>query len=201
MTPFLAAAFMMFPLNQAQPQVIWPDFVVTRSEWGAKPALDFAKPHSISLITIHHGGVASNPKRSLEDKLRGLQSWSQRADKLSSGKEKPAWVDIPYHVYISVDGRVGEARPWNLAGDTNTEYNPTGHFLIVLEGNFEVERVPSAQWESLVKMTAWAAKTFSVSWDKIEGHDDHSSQTTCPGKDLKRQLPRLRSMVRRELSR
>ncbi len=201
MTSIAAALLVSLAQADRQPQVIWPDFVITRPEWGAKPALSFGKSHSIHLITIHHGGVASNPKRSLEDKLRGLQSWSQRADKLAGGKEKPAWVDIPYHVYISIDGRVGEARPWNLAGDTNTEYNPTGHFLIVLEGNFEVERVPSAQWESLVKMTAWAANTFSVSWDKIEGHDDHSAQTTCPGKDLKRQLPRLRSLVRRDLGR
>lgn len=196
MTSLLLATLLAQSMAGGPPKVVWPEFVVTRQMWGAKPPHDFWKPHTISRITIHHGGVKSNPKRSLEDKLRGLQAWSQRADKLSGGKEKPAWVDIPYHVYISIDGRVGEARPWNMAGDTNTEYDPTGHFLIVLEGDFEQERVTSGQWESLKKMTAWAAKTFSVSWEKVEGHDDHSAQTTCPGKDLKRQLPRLRSFVR-----
>lgn len=182
----------------SQPQVAFPDYVLRKSEWGGKPALAGGKEHSISRITIHHGGVATNKKRSLEDKLRGLQSWSQREDKLASGKTKPAWVDIPYHLYISFDGRIGEARPWNIAGDTNTEYNPTGHLLIMLEGNFEVEKVTPEQWESVKKLTLWASKTFKVSWDKVEGHDDHSAQTTCPGRDMKNLLPRLRSHVRRE---
>ncbi len=184
--------------ESSQPQVVFPDYVLRKSEWGGKPALPGGKEHSISRITIHHGGVATNKKRSLEDKLRGLQSWSQREDKLASGKTKPAWVDIPYHLYISFDGRIGEARPLNIAGDTNTEYNPTGHLLIMLEGNFEVEKVTPEQWESVKKLTVWASKTFKVSWDKVEGHDDHSAQTTCPGRDMKNLLPRLRSHVRRE---
>lgn len=190
--------FVLASSELSQPQVVFPDYVLRKSQWGGKPALPGGKEHSISRITIHHGGVATNKKRSLEDKLRGLQSWSQREDKLASGKTKPQWVDIPYHLYISTDGRIGEARPWNIAGDTNTEYNPTGHLLIMLEGNFEVEKVTKKQWDSVKKLTLWASKTFRVSWDKVEGHDDHSSQTTCPGRDLKNLLPRLRSYVRRE---
>ncbi len=189
--------FALAAVGSYQPQVEFPDYVLRKSQWGGRTALPGGHEHSISRITIHHGGVASNPKRSLEDKLRGLQSWSQREDKLSGGRSKPAWVDIPYHLYISWDGRVGEARPWNIAGDTNTEYNPTGHFLIVLEGNFEVEQVTSEQWETVQKLTLWASRTFNVTWDKVEGHDDHSRQTSCPGRDLKNLLPRLRSYVRR----
>lgn len=194
----LSSLFFLLAISQpSQPQVVFPDYVLTKKQWGGKPALAGGREHTISRITIHHGGVATNKKRTLEDKLRGLQSWSQREDKLASGKTKPAWVDIPYHLYISFDGRVGEARPWNIAGDTNTEYNPTGHLLIMLEGNFEVEKVTPEQWESVKKLTVWASKTFGVSWDKVEGHDDHSAQTTCPGRDMKNLLPRLRSHVRR----
>lgn len=173
--------------------------MATREQWGAKPVLPSARRHSIDRITIHHGGVKSNPARSLEDKLRGLQAWSQRADKLASGREKPAWPDIPYHYYIDCHGRIGEARPVHFAGDTNTEYNPTGHLLIVLEGDFNEEKVGSAQWEALVRLTLWCAWSWKVAAERIGGHDDFSSQTSCPGKNLKSKLPILREGVGRML--
>jgi hypothetical protein len=167
--------------------------MVTREEWGAKPVLPSAKRHSISRITLHHGGVKSNPGRTLEDKLRGLQAWSQRADKLASGKDKPAWPDIPYHYYIDVSGRVGEARPVHFAGDTNTEYDPAGHLLIVLEGDFNQEEVGAAQYSALLQLGQWCAWSWGVPVEKIGAHDDYSSQTSCPGKNLKALLPAMKA--------
>ena len=170
--------------------------VVLRQQWGAKPVGPRAKRHEIRLITIHHTGVAQNPKRSLEDKLRGLQAFSQREDKLADGRTKPAWPDIPYHYYISTDGRIGEGREWFYAGDTNTEYDPTGHLLIVVEGNFEIEKPLPAQMKSLREITLWAAHRWRVAPELIEGHKDHSAQTSCPGKSLDAQLSALRRWVR-----
>jgi hypothetical protein len=175
--------------------------IVSREEWGAKPVLATAKRHTISRITVHHGGVPANPDRTLQDKLRGLQAWSQRDDKLASGKTKPAWPDIPYHFYIDVKGEIGEARPVQFAGDTNTEYNPTGHLLIVLEGDFDKAQVPDVQWESLKKLALWTAWSWKVPAIRIEGHDDHSSQTSCPGANLKPRLPELRVWVGDRLAR
>jgi len=173
--------------------------ILTRAEWGAKPRLDGAKPHEIHTVTIHHTGVLSQPNRTLEDKLRGLQAFSQRVDKLASGKEKPAWPDIPYHYYISIDGRIGEGREWQFAGDTNTEYNPTGHLLIVVEGEFGQENPTRAQLRSLNHLTTWVCQRWSIPSWKIAGHQDHSSQTSCPGKALDAYLPVLRTYVRNRI--
>ncbi len=176
-----------------------PPDIVTRSDWGAKPRLAGAMPHEISTVTIHHTGVMSQPARSLEDKLRGLQAFSQRVDKLSSGKEKPAWPDIPYHFYISIDGRIGEGREWQFAGDTNTEYNPAGHLLIVVEGEFDQEVPTKPQLRSLDRLTVWACKNWNVPSRRIAGHKDHSRQTSCPGKALDAYLPVLRTFVRNRI--
>lgn len=170
--------------------------IVTRAEWGAKPRQPGAKPHKIVYVTIHHTGVLSSPKRSLEDKLRGLQTFSQREDKLANGKTKPPWPDIPYHYYISIDGRIGEGREPEFAGDTNTEYDPTGHLLIVVEGEFEQEKPTKAELISLKKLTLWCCAKWNVSADRIASHKDYSKQTTCPGKTLYTFLDELRGFVR-----
>lgn len=175
--------------------------IVSREEWGAKPRLEGARPHTIRLLTIHHTGVKSNPNRSLEDKLRGLQAFSQREDKLASGRTKPAWPDIPYHYYISHDGRIGQGREWFFAGDTNTEYDPAGHLLFVLEGEFDQETPTEAQLKSLRELTVWAVWKWRLSSDKIAGHKDVSAQTACPGKNLDQYLPELRKIVRQALGR
>ena len=44
------------------------------------------------------------------------------------------------HLVIGVDGTLYEGRDPAYRGDTGTSYDTTGHFLVVLEGNFEVER-------------------------------------------------------------
>lgn len=165
---------------------------LSRSDWQAKTPIEPFKTHSISRITIHHAGVATNRARKTIDKLQGLQAWSQRADKLEGGREKPAWPDIPYHYYIFWDGTIAECRPWNIVGDTNTEYDPTGHLLICVEGNFEVEVPTGAQIVSLNRLVQWSAARFGVSADRIESHKDHSKQTACPGKALFPELENLR---------
>jgi hypothetical protein len=166
--------------------------MLSRTDWGAQPPKEPYKTHSIKKITIHHAGVATNRGRTFIDKLRGLQAWSQRNDKLEGGREKPAWPDIPYHWYISWDGAVAECRPANIVGDTNTEYDPAGHLLICLEGNFEVEEPTGAQIRSLNFMVQSLASKYGVAPQDIQSHLDFSKQTSCPGKNLYPELAKLR---------
>ncbi len=166
--------------------------IVTRQEWGAGPVILSPKRHAIRYVTIHHTGVAKKPETPLTTKLRNLQKWCQREDRTSFAHVKPAWPDIPYHYYVSWDGQVAEGRPAEFVGDTNTTYDPAGHLLIVVEGNFEKETPSEAQIKSLTAMTVWAAKRYNVPRVRIQGHGDYA-KTDCPGASLKPVLSQLRT--------
>lgn len=168
--------------------------IISRAEWKANKPVGEGKKHKIEFITIHHTATKIRTDLSIETKLKNLQAFSQRDDKLSSGKFKPAWFDVPYHYYIAVDGKIAEGREIEYAGDTNTEYDPTGHALIVLEGSFGTDEPTAAQVESLRAMVKWLAKKFKVSGDKIKGHRDYA-ETGCPGKNIEKLFPELRKLV------
>ena len=93
------------------------------------------------------------------------------------------WGDIAYHFIIGVDGTVYEARDTGYEGATGTNYDPNGHFLVVVEGNFEIDVPTQSQIDSLVTVLAWAASEFNVSPSTITGHRDHAA-TACPGGNL-----------------
>lgn len=152
------------------------------------------KPHTPSRITVHHTAEPQRADITLEQKMRALQNFSQRPAKLAGGQRKPAWPDVPYHFYIDLRGQIAEGRDIGYAGDTNTDYDPTGHALIVLEGNFEKEQPTPAQLEQLTALLRWLSWRWQVPASEIKGHSDYAA-TACPGKNLKSELPRLRESV------
>lgn len=171
-----------------------PPKMLLRKDWKAKDAIKEMKPHKIRFITIHHTAVLQKPEFPLEKKMQNLQSFSQNANKLASGKEKPAWADVPYHFYIAANGQIAEGREINFAGDSNTDYDTTGHALIVLEGNFQTEKVSAEQEKSLEAMVFWLADLYKVSPSEVKGHNDYAS-TGCPGVNLKNMLPSIRAKL------
>ncbi|MHC2992372.1 N-acetylmuramoyl-L-alanine amidase, partial [Pontibacter sp. HJ8] len=110
---------------------------LSREAWGAKAPVLPMRSHQLTRLTIHHTATTQSTSRSLADKMRALQKFSQEDSPLASGKMKPAWADIPYHLYVDVHGEVAEGRDIQYAGDSNTSYDPAGHLLVVVEGNFE----------------------------------------------------------------
>jgi hypothetical protein len=168
--------------------------IVSRPAWGARDPVLPMREHRIERITIHHTATRQNAERSLADKLRVLQAFSQRDDSLGDGRKKPAWADIPYHYYIAVDGTVGEARSWRYVGDSNTPYDPTGHLLIVVEGNFEDEQLTEGQMRALESLVTAFARRFGVPGERLGAHKDYAS-TRCPGRNLYAELPRLRELI------
>ena len=145
--------------------------VVSRESWGAKAASSGLREHDIKQITIHHSSdttTATGPAL-----YRIWQSWHQSL----------GWPDVAYHFIVGRDGRVFEGRSYRAAGDTATEYDLDGHFLIVVEGDYDTEIPTATQLESLSQMVAWASSTFDVSVDTVTGHRDHAA-TTCPGDNL-----------------
>jgi len=168
--------------------------IVPRAGWGAKPANTASmKPQTPHEIVIHHTSVRQQPKLTLEQKLRGLQSFSQTTGSVNS-RPKPAWGDVPYHFYIDLAGRIGEGRNINYAGDTNTRYSTANRIQIVLEGHFDKEQPSPAQLQSLDKLVIWLAARYRVPAARISGHNDHVA-TDCPGHNLKGYLPVLRDRV------
>lgn len=181
------------PSNSAPPMPAGIRFV-PRAAWGARaPVLPMTRQVPTRL-TIHHTGTAKNPRRSVEAKMRALQAFSQRDDSLDSGKKKPAWADVPYHYYIAVDGSVAEGRGWRYAGDTNTEYNPVGHLLVVVEGRFDTDTLTSAQRHALDAIVPALAHHFHIQPARLGGHRDFAD-TDCPGRNLYADLPRLRGLI------
>ncbi|MCE2939173.1 MAG: peptidoglycan recognition family protein [Armatimonadota bacterium] len=165
----------------------------TREEWGAKPPVLPMEPHTITRITIHHTGVKQTAQRDFGDKLRGLQAWSQREDQLAGGRTKPQWTDIPYHYYIDWSGRIAEARPVELPGDTNTSYDVRGHLLIVVEGLFPEDTLHEPQRKTLYQLTSYLAREHKVFPHAIKGHVDFApGETDCPGASLIHEIPHLR---------
>ena len=152
-------------------------------------------PHRITHVTLHHTGDA-RPLLPADDpvqRLRGLQSW---------GASDRNWWDVPYHFLMDLEGRVYEGRDYHYMGETNTSYDPGGHFLISIIGNYGVQEPTQAQIEKIADMMAWALREFDLPLDKIGGHYNYAS-TSCPGTHLRKYLEdgTLRRMVAERLAR
>lgn len=148
--------------------------VNSRADWGWQPFERVLPQHSINKITIHHGGEEFAEDKDMIQYLRNLQSWSRSEKK---------WIDIPYHFMIDLKGNIFETRPINYPGDTNTDYDVTGHALICVLGNYEVQKLSNASLKSLLKLTAFLKQKYRVETKDIKTHKDYT-ETLCPGKDL-----------------
>lgn len=173
--------------------------IVSRAEWSAAEPRCPMSPHTITRITIHHTASRQSFQTSIKDKMLNLQHFSQDSSPLANGTTKPAWCDLPYHYYVAADGSIAEGRQIEYVGDTNTDYDPAGHALIVLEGNFEVEHPTERQRSALENLILWLATTRAVDPDSVKGHSDYA-HTACPGKNLMELLPEIRRDLKRRLS-
>jgi hypothetical protein len=149
--------------------------IVPRSGWGAAEARPY-KPHVPNRITVHHEGTLLEATDNAARKIKAIQTWGMGADR--------NWTDIPYHFLIAPDGTIYEGRNVFTAGETATEYDPSGHLLITCLGNLEVQEVPEAQLKSLVQLIAWCSQKYNLPLETLSTHRDHSTQTSCPGKNL-----------------
>ena len=168
---------------------------VAQSDSAGGAAMRLRIPHRITHVTLHHTGSAE-PLRPHEDpveKLRGLQAW---------GARERNWWDVPYHYLMDLDGRVFEGRDWRFMGETNTTYDPGGHFLISMIGNYERQEASRQQLEAIADLMAWALKKFDLPLDRIGGHYNYAT-TGCPGQHLRKYLDdgTFRRLVAQRLSR
>ncbi len=147
--------------------------VICKEAWGALPIAGEFKQHTIDRITVHHTGVVLADNSAAPEQLRGHQEFHQ-----SRG-----WPDIAYHYVIDAAGNIYEGRPVDAVGDTGTDYDPTGHFLVCCEGDFNQQPITPEQYRSLIEVLAWGAEAFGVDPATIQGHRDVAA-TSCPGDRL-----------------
>ena len=152
--------------------------IITQRQWGGTPA-DSGRVQQIHYITLHHEGESFPPGTDPIKYLRTLQHWSRTVKH---------WSDIPYHYIIDLDGRVYEGRPIQYAGDTNTQYDPLGHALVCVVGNFEEVEPNKKQLQAVVDVFTWLCEKYHITPDRIRGHRDVAPGTVCPGKNLYRYL-------------
>jgi hypothetical protein len=149
--------------------------VLCRDAWGANPPRPGGTPHTPVRMTIHHTAVPLGDNSNSPARLRQHQHYHQ---------DTQGWIDIAYHLSVDRDGNIYELRKPQLVGDTATSYDPTGHFLVVCEGDFNQEQVTEAQLNGAALAFAWAAEQFGIATDTLAGHRDASRDTSCPGASL-----------------
>jgi hypothetical protein len=147
--------------------------VISRNSWGAE-APGRMVPHDLRLMTIHHtAGPAPDPA----DPAAAIRSHQR----FHQGDRQ--WPDIAYHFLIGPAGEVFEGRNYNFAGDTGTDYDPAGHFLVSIDGDYSATVPNDAQITAAAALFAWASATFDLPLDTLGAHRDYAS-TQCPGDAL-----------------
>jgi len=174
-TPTLTPTAASTPLPPPTPPAPGPPTqppIITREEWGSKEITEGYQPHTLERITIHHTGALFYGDAVAT--IRGLQSWSESAR---------GWVDVPYHYLIDLEGNMYEGRPLEFVGDTATEYDPTGHALITVMGNYNIQEINQAQLGAIVDLASWLCYEYFIPPQLIRGHRDYAA-TACPGTNL-----------------
>ena len=164
-----------------------PGFAVPRHEWNAQPPGPDLRPHRIDRITLHHTGpppwYGTPPAPAY---LRVIQSFHM-------GPER-RWPDIAYHLLIDLDGVVWEGRSLAVAGDTATDYDPTGHALIAVLGDYSRQQPTVAQRDAIAATVRRLIDTYDLAIESLHGHRDYAA-TACPGDNLAALLDEIRALV------
>jgi len=188
------AAIAFFLAGTAPSFAAEPLPILPRTDWGAKAPSMLMSPQVPTHVTFHHSAAKQRPGKSAASKMLSLQRFSQSSEKLADGRTKKAWADVPYHFYIAADGTVAEGRDVSFAGDTNTDYDPSGHISIVLEGNFENELPGEAQIEAAISLGHLMVAAYQIDAANFGYHQHHAS-TACPGANFVKVWPLVRERI------
>jgi hypothetical protein len=153
--------------------------ILPRAAWGARPPRPGGTPHTITRMTIHHSAVALPDNRGIVARLQQHQRYHQ-VDK--------GWIDIAYHYAVDRNGNIFALRDTAIAGDTATDYDTVGHFLVLCEGDFDQETVSEAQLNGAALVCAWATRQFGITTSTLASHKEVTPVTDCPGTTLESHL-------------
>ena len=134
-------------------------------------------PHEPVRLTLHHTAVEQSSTSQGPSRARQHQTFH-----LSRG-----WPDLAYHFLVDRLGTIYEGRAVDVRGDTGTEYDPDGHFLVCLEGDFNVQEPTQIQVDRAAQVFAWASQAFGIDPATLAGHSTYAD-TTCPGDSVEKIL-------------
>lgn len=147
---------------------------ICKTAWGGREAAGGFTAHTVERMTVHHTAALLDTNRNAPARVRQHQRFHI---------DDRGWPDLAYHFIVDAHGHVYEGRPVTAAGDTGTNYDPTGHFLVCAEGDFNRQGIPAAQVAAVVDLLAWGSVHFGVDASTIRGHRDWAA-TSCPGDDF-----------------
>lgn len=151
--------------------------ILPRTSWNANEPKDFPK-HTPVRITIHHEGTYFPQDSVAFRHIKNIQIWGMRERK---------WADVPYHFFIDGFGNIIEGRNIFTVGETNTSYDPTGHILISIIGEYHRrQKLNPAQYNALINLIAYLCNEYKISPESIHGHRDYckEGETDCPGDNI-----------------
>lgn len=157
---------------------------VTRDDLGLAAPLPGGAPHTITGLMLHHTAVSGADPAGAGDRFRSFDRHHRES----------GFVDVAYHWGVTQDGTVLQLRDEAVAGETFTSYDPAGWFLVVCDGNFEVEAPTDALLDAVVDVFAAGAQRHGVDPATLLGHRDRAA-TACPGDGLQALLPTLRDRI------
>lgn len=173
---FILTLFLLTAVSAQEDSLFTSYPIISRDAWQAKPAKSYIK-HKIERVTVHHeGGRILKVEEDATQRLRNIQSWCMGPDR--------NWTDIPYHYLIAPDGTVYEGRDVLTVGETNTNYDPTGHLLISFLGNYNEQEMNENLENVLVNLLTHFCEKYNICPETIATHRDYTEHTNCPGQNL-----------------
>lgn len=174
----------------ARPKVV---DIIPRRAWGALKPRSGRERHTPKRLTLHHSATALTDPRTAVEHVRSYQRWHM----IEKGHP-----DVDYHFIVDRAGNIYEGRSLRFRGDTQTEYDPTGHFLVCADGDYEHQRPTRAQVAAIADLFAFAALKWGIRPRTLKGHRDYAD-TTCPGDRMYRLISdrSLRRKIKRRLAR
>lgn len=155
-----------------------------REAWGAAPVSGEMVEHTPVRLTLHHTAVSQTASTQGPARARQHQRFHQSL----------GWHDLAYHFLVDRSGLAYEGRDGRFRGDTGTEYDPTGHFLVCMEGDFDSQEPTAAQLDTTVALFAWASSRYGIDASTLAGHGAYAA-TSCPGSAVSAIIPDLVSAV------
>lgn len=157
-------------------QAIWAVKIISKAEWGAKPATrNTTLPNGLYYAVIHHtAGDNCFTKATCILEIQGIQNYHQNI---------LGWDDIGYNFLIGGDGNIYEGRGWNVLGAHALNWNSKS-IGICLMGNYNNDQPTEDQIKAAKEILAEAVSRGQITSNYIlKGHRQVGA-TECPGNNL-----------------